>query len=46
MHNGVLLTVSAIVLFELWYGIAKSQRRQNNTNTIAALVSRQISAHA
>ena len=28
--NGIRLTVSTIVLFELWYGAAKSSHRQRN----------------
>lgn len=35
IHNGVPVTVSSIVLFELWYGIAKSRRQQRNAETIA-----------
>jgi tRNA(fMet)-specific endonuclease VapC len=32
--NGVPLTVSAIVLFELWYGAAKSGHRQRNIDRL------------
>ena len=35
LHSGIQVTVSSIVLFELWYGIAKSRRQQHNTETIA-----------
>jgi tRNA(fMet)-specific endonuclease VapC len=32
--NGIPLTVSAIVLFELWYGAAKSGHRQRNIDRL------------
>jgi tRNA(fMet)-specific endonuclease VapC len=35
LHSGIQVTVSSIVLFELWYGIAKSRRQQHNTEAIA-----------
>jgi tRNA(fMet)-specific endonuclease VapC len=35
LHGGIQVTVSSIVLFELWYGIAKSRRQQHNTEAIA-----------
>jgi len=33
--SGITINVSSIVLFELWYGIAKSSRRQTNMETMA-----------
>jgi tRNA(fMet)-specific endonuclease VapC len=33
--DGIPVTVSSIVLFELWYGIAKSQRQLRNTAAVA-----------
>jgi tRNA(fMet)-specific endonuclease VapC len=33
--DGIPVSVSSIVLFELWFGAAKSGRRQQNANTIA-----------
>ena len=33
-NNGIVVTVSAIVLFELWYGAAKSGHRQRNTERL------------
>ncbi len=33
--NGTALTMSVIVLFELWYGAAKSGHRQRNTDRLA-----------
>jgi tRNA(fMet)-specific endonuclease VapC len=35
LHSGVPVAISAIVLFELWYGVANSTRRSHNINTIA-----------
>ena len=35
LHSGIQVNVSSIVLFELWYGIAKSRRQQHNTEAIA-----------
>ena len=35
LHSGIQVTVSSIVLFELWHGIAKSRRQQHNTEAIA-----------
>jgi len=35
LRSGIPVTVSSIVLFELWYGIAKSRRQQRNTDTLA-----------
>jgi tRNA(fMet)-specific endonuclease VapC len=35
LRGGVAVNVSSIVLFELWYGVSKSSRRQQNAGTIA-----------
>jgi tRNA(fMet)-specific endonuclease VapC len=35
LRDGVPVSVSSIVLFELWYGAAKSNRRQQNADTLA-----------
>ncbi len=35
LRSGKPVTVSSVVLFELWYGIAKSQRQQRNIGTMA-----------
>ncbi len=35
VRSGDQVAVSAVVLFELWYGVAKSRRRQYNADTIA-----------
>jgi tRNA(fMet)-specific endonuclease VapC len=34
-HGEVPVTISSIVLFELWYGVAKGQHRSHNTARIA-----------
>jgi tRNA(fMet)-specific endonuclease VapC len=34
LRDGTVVTVSSIVLFELWYGIAKSRRKQHNIISI------------
>lgn len=34
-NNGIPLHVSVVVLFELWYGAAKSGARQRNTERLA-----------
>ena len=38
IHDGVPVSVSSIVLFELWFGIAKSWHRQYNTDTLASFL--------
>ncbi|MGH7246797.1 MAG: type II toxin-antitoxin system VapC family toxin [Pseudomonadota bacterium] len=35
LDDGVVVNVPSIVLFELWYGVAKSQRRQQNADALA-----------
>jgi tRNA(fMet)-specific endonuclease VapC len=37
-RSGVPLSISSIVLFELWYGIAKSHRQQYNMETLAGFL--------
>ena len=36
--SGVPVSISSIVLFELWFGAAKGTRRQQNAATIANLL--------
>jgi tRNA(fMet)-specific endonuclease VapC len=38
VRSGVPITVSSIVLFELWYGIAKSERREHNIETLVGFL--------
>ncbi len=38
IHDGVPVSVSSIVLFELWFGIAKSRNRQYNADTLASFL--------
>lgn len=38
IHDGVPVSVSSIVLFELWFGIAKSRHRQYNIDTLASFL--------
>jgi tRNA(fMet)-specific endonuclease VapC len=37
--RGVLLAVSSIVLFELWYGVAKSVKQEGNARKIGEFLS-------
>jgi tRNA(fMet)-specific endonuclease VapC len=37
------ITVSSVVLFELWYGVARSERRHENTERLRAFLSGNIS---
>jgi len=37
-----LLSVSSISVFELWYGIAKSARRQSNTQKLASFLAGRV----
>lgn len=37
--EGAELFLSSIVLFELWYGVAKSKRREENTERVEAFLS-------
>jgi tRNA(fMet)-specific endonuclease VapC len=38
LRDGVPVCVPSIVLFEFWFGIAKSRRRQDNTETLASFL--------
>jgi len=38
VRDGVPVKVSSIVLFELWFGIAKSRQRQYNADTLASFL--------
>src|SRR5262249_19117249 len=38
-----MIVVSSVVLFELWYGVARSGRRQENTERLRAFLSGDIS---
>jgi tRNA(fMet)-specific endonuclease VapC len=38
-HQGAEIYVSAVALFELWYGISKGQRREANAQLLAAFLS-------
>lgn len=40
--EGALIAVSCIVLFELWYGIARSQRRQDEVERLRLFLSGDI----
>lgn len=42
LSAGEHVAISAIVLFELWYGIARSSRRQDNTDQLGRLLSAAI----
>ena len=37
-HAGARIFVSSVVLFELWYGVAKSSRREFNTKRLEAFL--------
>jgi len=42
LDTGDAVAVSSVVLFELWYGVAKSQRRQENAERLRIFLSGQI----
>lgn len=42
MAEGAAIGVSAVVLFELWYGVARSGRREENTERLRAFLSGNI----
>jgi tRNA(fMet)-specific endonuclease VapC len=42
LRSGVPVSISSIVLFELWYGAAKGSRRQHNATTITNLLTAPI----
>jgi tRNA(fMet)-specific endonuclease VapC len=39
IHDGSVVCVSTVVLHELWYGVAKSARREQNTARLQAFLS-------
>jgi tRNA(fMet)-specific endonuclease VapC len=39
VDKGATISVSSIVLFELWYGVARSQRRQENAERLSIFLS-------
>ena len=39
VSEGGLIIVSSVVLFELWYGVARSDRRQENTERLRVFLS-------
>ena len=43
VSEDALIAVSSVVLFELWYGVARSGRRQENTEQLRAFLSGDIS---
>jgi tRNA(fMet)-specific endonuclease VapC len=43
VSEGALIAVSSVVLFELWYGVARSGRPQENTERLRAFLSGDIS---
>jgi tRNA(fMet)-specific endonuclease VapC len=42
VSEDTLIVVSSVVLFELWYGVARSGRRQENTERLRAFLSGDI----
>jgi tRNA(fMet)-specific endonuclease VapC len=40
--HGAEITVSSIVLYELWYGVARSERRRENTERLRVFLSGSI----
>ncbi len=43
VSEGAIIAVSSVVLFELWYGVARSGRRQENTERLRAFLSGDLS---
>ncbi|MBV9492460.1 MAG: type II toxin-antitoxin system VapC family toxin [Verrucomicrobia bacterium] len=41
-EGGVVIAVSSIVLYELWYGVARSERRQENAARLRVFLSADI----
>ncbi len=39
VSEGELIVVSSVVLFELWYGVARSGRREENTDRLRVFLS-------
>ena len=42
VSRGVSIAVSTVVLYELWYGVARSQRRRENTERLRVFLSGSI----
>jgi tRNA(fMet)-specific endonuclease VapC len=42
VSEDALITVSSVVLFELWYGVARSGRRQENSDRLRVFLSGNI----
>ncbi len=42
LAEGAALTISSVVLFELWYGIARAQHRQKNAERLRVFLSGDI----
>ena len=45
VSRGAAVAVSSIVLYELWYGVARSARRQENAERLRVFLSGGIAAH-
>ncbi len=43
VSENATITVSSVVLFELWYGVARSGRRQENTERLRVFLSGDVS---
>src|SRR5262245_6872708 len=43
VQKGARVSVSTIVAFELWYGVAKSSQKEGNTNRLAIFMSGPLS---
>jgi tRNA(fMet)-specific endonuclease VapC len=43
VQKGVRVSVSTIVAFELWYGVAKSSQKEGNTNRLETFLSGPLS---
>ena len=41
-ETGVVIAVSAVVLYELWYGVARSERRRENAERLRVFLSADI----
>lgn len=45
VSRGEAVAISSIVLFELWYGVARSARRRENTERVRVFLSGGIAVH-
>ncbi|MGC2421912.1 MAG: type II toxin-antitoxin system VapC family toxin [Candidatus Acidiferrales bacterium] len=43
LHSGSQILISAVAAFELWYGVAKSERQAANTNLLEAFFAGPVS---